>query len=158
MVQSVVWSVRSVVRPKHVLLHAMACQLQMLGYWSESGLVFLCSPIAAVSLGSNTTILKSQSVTALAAHSGFSVAVVLRWCWGGFAVVLRWCCAAVHVAVLRKGCRGPVSGWSGLVVPVGPVDGPVRSVVWSVVRSLIQSAIRLNLYDVFQASIINILE
>ena len=36
--------VRAVCGPsKHVLLHTMACRLQMLGYWSASGLAFFCS-------------------------------------------------------------------------------------------------------------------
>ena len=101
MVQSVVWPVRSLVRSKHVLLHTTACQLQMLGYWSASGLVFLCSPISAVSLGSNITILESQS-DPLPRIPGFArsgVAVALQCCCGAVAVLLR-CCSVVAV-VLR---------------------------------------------------------
>ena len=100
MVQSVVRPVRSLVRSKHVLLHTAACQLQMVGYWSASGLVLLCSPISGVSLGSNITILESQSRTVRCCGG---VAVLLRCCCGAVAVLLRCCCGGVAV-VLR---------WSG---------------------------------------------
>ena len=128
MVQSVVRPVGFLVRSKHVLLHATACQLQMLGYWSASGLVFLCSPISAVSLGSNITILESQSDRPC---RGFRVShgLVLRWRCGAVAVLLRCCCGAVAVllrcccgvAVLLRWCCGSVA----VVRSVVPVDGPV---------------------------------
>ena len=117
MVQSVVRPVRFLVRSKHVLLRTTACQLQMLGYWSASWLVFLCSPISAVTLGSNITILESQSDRPC---RGFRVShgPVLRWRCGAVAVLLRCCCG---VAVLLRWCCGSAA----VVRSVVPVDGPV---------------------------------
>ena len=69
--------------------------------WILVGLVFLCSPISAVSLGSNITILESQSDRPCRGFrvSHGPVAVALRCCCGAVAVLLR-CCSVVAV-VLR---------------------------------------------------------
>ena len=136
MVQCVVRPVRSLVRSKHVLLHTTACQLEMLGYWSASGLVFLCSPISTVSLGSNITILESQSDRPC---RGFRVShgPVLRWRCGAVAVLLRCCCGVVacgggQLSQSMVRCSvidlvGESAGGLPVCPPVGAVGGPSLS-------------------------------